>query len=99
MSTIPQGRNYHCSLKAHTILSTALKMVLIKKLGQDIVAEVSNLCRSLINDSSSSLEIDALRAYPVVSELMEQLRELESKLSKYPLFILWLQYIITYSTS
>ena len=57
LTTFPQGTNYNRSLKAHTILSTALKMVLIKQLGQGIVAEVSNVCRSLINDSSGSMEI------------------------------------------
>ena len=93
LKTFPQGRNYNCSLKAHTILSTALKMVLIKQLGQGIVAEVSNVCRSLTNDSSASLDIDALRAYPVVNEQMEQVRNLESEKSKSPLFTLWLQYI------
>ena len=57
LTIFPQGTNYNRSLKAHTILSTALKMVIIKQLGQGIVAEVSNVCRSLINDSSASLEI------------------------------------------
>ena len=40
-----------------------------------------------------SLKIDSLRAYPVVNGLMEQVRDLESELSKSPLFTLWLQYI------
>ena len=71
LTTLPLGRNFNRSLKAHTILSTALKMVLIKQLGQGIVAEVSNVCRSLINDSSASLETDALRTYPGANELME----------------------------
>ena len=68
-------------------------MVLIKQLDQDTVAEVSNVYRSLINDSSTSLNIDSLRAYPVVNGLMEHVRDLESELSKSPLFTLWLQYI------
>ena len=93
LTTFPQGRNYNRSLKAHTILSTALKMILIKQLGQGIVAEVSNVCRSVINDSSASLDIDALRAYPVANEQMEQIRDLESEISKSPLFTLWIQYI------
>ena len=93
LTTFPQGRNYNRSRKAHTILSTALKMLLIQQLGQGIVAEVSNVCRSLINDSSASLEIDVLRAYPVANELMEQVRDLKSELRKSLLFTLWPQYI------
>ena len=88
LTTLSQGRNYNRSLKVHTTLSTALKMVHIKKLGQGIVAEVSNVCRSLINDSSASLEIDALRASYVANELMKQVRDLESEVSKSPLFTL-----------
>ena len=93
IAKIMEGRNCHRSLKAHTILSTASKMVLIKQLDQDTLVEVSNVYRSLINDSSTSLKIDSLRAYPVVNGLMEQVRDLESELSKSPLFTLWLQYI------
>ena len=93
IAKIMEGRNYHRSLKAHTILSTALKMVLIKQLDEDTVAEVSNVYRSLINDSLASLKIDSLRAYPVANGLMEQVRDLESGLSKSPLFTQWLQYI------
>ena len=87
-TTLPHGRNYNRSPKAHTTLSTALKMVLIKQLGQGIVAEVSNVCRSLINDSSAFLEIDALWADPVANELMEQVRYLESVVRKFFLFTL-----------
>ena len=43
IAKIMEGRNYHRSLKAHTILSTALKMILIKQIDQDIVAKASNI--------------------------------------------------------
>ena len=65
IAKIMEGRNYHRSLKAHTILSTTLKMALIKQLDQDTVAEVSKVYRSLINDSFTSLKIDSL--YSVIS--------------------------------
>ena len=72
--------------------STSLKIIIVKQLNPDLVAQASDLYQNLIDDTSiASHAIDKLWDYPVVAELMEQFNDLVSELKESPLFALWLQ--------
>eukprot|EP00116_Pleurobrachia_bachei_P000625 sb/3460887/ len=90
---ILDGKNYRRCLRAYTIISSALKEILVKQLDPVSISEAAKLYQSLANDPSRPLDVTTLASNPVMVDLLEQYTNLRDELAESPLFSLWLLFI------